>query len=544
MSWSRRDVLSAAACGPLAALTACAPGGDRVIAGGWVGQSHERGHRLRDLRGSPLPAPDVHLRTDVLVVGAGIAGLACARTLVQSGIEDVRVLELEDETGGNSRGHRMGAMTCPLGAHYLPLPGDPAVEVIELLEAWGIRRTVQGRARYDERQLCHSPQERLFIDGHWRDGLLAPLDALPRARQAETLADYRRFSRLVEEWRADGAFTIPTARCRWRPGLSQLDAVSFAQWLDHERLAAPALRWYLDYCCRDDYGGGAAQVSAWAGLHYFASRHGFLAPGDGEDDRDAVLTWPEGNAHLAARLAEPLAPLFARGRIALRVVPARHSVQVDAWDAGDRRLERWTAQHVVLATPLFVSSRLLESPPPALAEAATQMRYAPWLVTNLQLDAALDDRPGAPLSWDNVIYGSPSLGYVDAMHQSTRPYDGPTVLTGYWSWGTEPGARQALLALPWRERLALVLRDLAVAHPDLPQKVVRADLMRYGHAMSIPVPGVRSSPALASLAVPAGRVGFAHSDLSAYSVFEEAIFHGVRAARAVAQVMRDRSSEQ
>src|SRR5450755_3791708 len=62
-----------------------------------------------------------------------------------------------------------------------------------------------------------------------------------------------------------------------------------------------------------------------------------------------------------------------------------------------------------------VAARLVESPPPALVEAARLVRHAPWLVANLQLDAALDDRPGAPLSWDNVLYDSTGLGYVDAM---------------------------------------------------------------------------------------------------------------------------------
>ena len=62
----------------------------------------------------------------------------------------------------------------------------------------------------------------------------------------------------------------------------------------------------------------------------------------------------------------------------------------------------------------------------------------------------------------------------------------------------------------------------------------RVDLMRYGHAMSIPGPGVRSSAALNALAAPQRRVHFAHADLSAYSVFEEAFFHGMRAGRAAA----------
>jgi hypothetical protein len=57
--------------------------------------------------------------------------------------------------------------------------------------------------------------------------------------------------------------------------------------------------------------------------------------------------------------------------------------------------------------------------------------------------------------------------------------------------------------------------------------------MRYGHAKSIPVPAVRTSAALRALADARGRIAYAHSDLSGYSVFEEAYWHGVRAAARV-----------
>jgi hypothetical protein len=135
------------------------------------------------------------------------------------------------------------------------------------------------------------------------------------------------------------------------------------------------------------------------------------------------------------------------------------------------------------------------------------------------------------------------LGYVDAMHQSTRPYPGPTVLTSYWALGGDDDAqsranRARLLQRPWREWAADVVADIARAHPDLPGKIGRVDLMRYGHAMSIPVPGVRGSAALQSLARPHGRLHFAHADLSGYSVFEEALYHGRRAAADVARRQR------
>jgi len=537
----RRTLLAGALAAPLAA---CHRKATTAWSGGWIGADAERRHRLRDSKSGVLPAPAMQRRAGVIVVGGGIAGLAAARALVAAGIDDVQLLELEDTAGGNSRGHVLGGMACPLGAHYLPVPGEHATEVVELLEQLGLRRTEFGQPVYDERHLCHSPQERIFIAGHWHEGLLPPLDALPSEQRADTQAQYRRFAAAVEQASAGSAFTLPTARSAWSPALAALDATPFANWLDTQGLLAPALRWYLDYCCRDDYGAGAAQVSAWAGLHYFASRHGFHAPGDGNDERDGVLTWPEGNAWLARQLAKPLAERIHAGSVVQRVDEDHHEVRVDLWNARTQQAERWSAAQLVLATPLFVSARLLAQPLDALTQVVATMRHAPWLVGNLQLRDALDDRPGAAPSWDNVLYetgpAGAMLGYVDAMHQSTRPYPGPTVLTSYWALGGDDAAqlranRTRLLAEPWQAWAGRIVDDLARAHPDLPAKLERIDLMRYGHAMSVPVPGLRSSAALRVLALPQRqrRVHFAHADLSGYSVFEEAMFHGTRAAAQV-----------
>ena len=545
---TRRSVLAAslAALAPLG----CAPRREAGFDGGWVGAAHERGHLVRT--GMPMaksgnaPAVAATRRVGAVVVGGGVAGLAAARALRAAGVDDCHVLELEDQAGGNSRGHAMAGMRCPLGAHYLPVPGDDAVEVAGLLDDLGVRKTVSGRAVYDERMLCHTPQERLFIAGGWREGLLPPLEALPAADRAATLADYRAFAAAVTAASDGDAFAMPTARSRWTEALSALDAVTFAAWLDGRGLKSTALRWYLDYCCRDDYGAGAGQVSAWAGLHYFASRHGFRPPGeegrrgDGNDGGDVVLAWPEGNAWLAERLAAPLGERLHGGRVALAVREGRDDVTVDVWDAALQRREHWISTRVVLAVPLFVAARLLEAPPPALVEAVARLPHAPWLVANLQLDSALDDRPGAPPSWDNVVYGGAGLGYVDATHQSLKPYAGATVLTAYWALGGDSAGelaagRQRLIGDDWRTWSARVLADLAGPHPDLLDRVRRVDLMRYGHAMSVPVPGARSSGALQALALPQRRVQFGHADLASYSVFEEALHHGSRAGRAAAR---------
>jgi hypothetical protein len=383
--------------------------------------------------------------------------------------------------------------------------------------------------------LCHSPQERLFIEGRWTEGLLPALDAAPGLREA-----LRKMARLVDEASGAAAWRIPTRLAPWSPALAALDGVSFDAWLEAQQVRHPVLRAYLDYCCRDDYGASSAQVSAWAGVHYFAARHGF-SPGEGTDaaaDTDPVLTWPEGNAWLARRLAEPRRARIETGTVALAVRETAACVEVLAWSASTDRLRRIRAHQVVLAVPLFVAGRVVEQPPAALREAVGAMQWAPWLVSNLLLDAPLADGPGAAPAWDNVIAASPALGYVDATHQALDPRRGTTVLTHYWALGGRSAAelaagRARLLGADWRDWAREVLLDLARAQPDVVGKVRGIELARYGHAMSVPVVGVRGSAALAALSAPARsgqRVHFAHADLSGYSVFEEAFFHGERAA--------------
>jgi monoamine oxidase len=531
----RRRAFLAAGASSLTA--ACSRQADAPWSGGWVGDAAALGHRVRDA--APLPQPTTERRVALVIVGGGIAGLAAARAAQREGIDDIVLLDLHDAAGGNSRGHVLGGVPCPLGAHYLPTPGPHAHEVSEWLHEIGVARHAHGRTVYDERHLCHSPQERLFFEGAWHEGLVPPAD--PSSSRA---AQYRRFALLVREAQADAGFAMPTRRVPWSAAQAALDAQTFAQWLDAHALDDTALRWYLDYCCRDDYGAASNTVSAWAGLHYFASRHGFHAEGDDDaagSERDAVLTWPQGNAWLVQRLAAGLGHRW-RGRVGVRrVAVERDRVVVDAWDDGAQQMLRWSASRVVMAAPLFIAARIVESPPNALREAAAALRYAPWLVANLQLRTPLVERPiGTPLAWDNVVYGSRGLGYVAAQHQHLEGHSAAHVLTSYHA--LPISERSTLLDAPWQHWAERVVDDLQATHPDLRSKLQHIDLARHGHAMAIPAPGVRGHAALAALAAPSRseRLHWAHADLAGYSVFEEAFTAGDAAGRAAARALHRR----
>ena len=545
----RRHFLGSAAA---ALLAGCQPP-PPALEFAFAGIDLERGHALRDLLAQgPLPAPTLVRRAQVIIAGGGVAGLAAARSLRLAGVHDFALLELEDTPGGNSRAGAVNGVACPLGAHYLPVPGNHAPEVQDLLEELGLRQRVAGRWQYDERHLCHSPQERLYFEREWQEGLL-PVQGVGEA----TLEQYRRFSQAVGAASRAARFTMPQfaaldTKTGLAPAHQALDAMTFEAWLQHQGLDDAHLRWYLDYCCRDDYGAGMARVSAWAGLHYFASRHGFHAPGEAvAEDREGVLTWPEGNGWLTQQLA---APLRAQGQLqtgtsVLRIAETRRGVEVDAFNHHSGNVERWQAPRCIVALPVFVAARVVQNPPAFLAQAAQRLQWAPWAVTNIHLNAPLADRPGAAPAWDNVIYGDSNpggLGYVDASHQKLDPRPRPTVLTYYQALGDVAEARQQLATQGAEHWGRAALAALAGPHPDVLQHATRVQVTRYGHAMSIPVPGIQTflsqiglqgtpgkrklllnGERQRALPIPAtARLAFAHSDWSGYSVFEEAFTRG------------------
>ena len=398
------------------------------------------------------------------------------------------------------------------------------------LEELGLRRREAGRWVYDERHLCHSPQERLYFGGAWHEGLL-PTHGVGDA----TLAQYRRFAERVAALGAQSRYALPVFRAVPTADQRALDTLTFADWLAREGLDDPHLRWYLQYCCRDEYGAGPARVSAWAGIHYFASRHGFLAPGSDEAPHDGLLTWPEGNGWLATRLAAPLGTERLRtGCSVLRIVQGRHGVEVDALDHASQAVTRWQAAHCIVALPVAVAVRVVRDPPALLRAAAARLPVAPWVVVNAQLDAPLADRPGAAPAWDNVVHGATGLGYVDTRHQSLDPRPGPGVLTWYHALGDQPDARAQLLQQPWTHWRDQMLAALAGPHPDLPARAQRMQVVRHGHAMAIPVPGTLAAPRTTQGALRADRLHFAHADWSGYSVFEEAFTRGHLAGLACA----------
>ncbi|TXG86964.1 MAG: twin-arginine translocation pathway signal protein [Rhodocyclaceae bacterium] len=510
-------------------LQGCAPElAPSLPPGRVLGDAPEPGHRLRGGSADAFPAPGETRRIPVLIVGGGIGGLAAGWKLARSGFDDFLLLEMAGETGGNSRGLATAAGACPLAAHYLPLPGVEAVAVRELLAELGV---LQGdpralRPTYDERYLCAVPQERLYRDGLWQEGLWPQIGV-----SASDRGQYARFQELMNAYRDRRAFTVPMAHSKRSPELLALDRVSMRDWLLAQKLDAAPLHWYVDYACRDDYGTASSETSAWAGIHYFACRSGEAA----NAEHDTVLTAPDGNAWLARGLERGITSRspgrIVNGALAVRVEQTRRAVLVDVFFPAEGRSVRYEAGQLIWAAPLFLVPRVFVGEP-RLADAARQYSHAPWLVANLVVTHLPVASAGAPLAWDNVLYGSPGLGYVVSTHQQMRLADAGAVLTYYRALaGVSPAAgREALLARSREAWLDEVFADLGRAHAELRSLTVAADVIRLGHAMARPTVGFVWGGAREAFAADSPRLRFAHADVSGFSIFEEAQYRGVLAA--------------
>ena len=272
---------------------------------------------------------------DVIVVGAGLAGLCAARQLVQKGMRCL-VLEARDRVGGRTLSHRLGQDVIDLGGQWI---GPTQHRLAALVAELGVARFPQ----YDTgtKILSWGGKIQQYEGDVPRLSLLAQLELLWASKRLE------KFQRQLP---AERPWTAPRAR-EW-------DSMTLETWKRRNMRTAGA-RLFLDIVTRAVFTSEPRDISFLYFLNYLRSGQGLESltsiRGGAQQER-----FVGGAQQISQRLADQLGP-----RVILSA-PVRAIEQHDDGVVVRSDVGRFAANRVIVAIPPLLAGRIhYESPLPA-----------------------------------------------------------------------------------------------------------------------------------------------------------------------------------
>ncbi|ARS38780.1 FAD-dependent oxidoreductase [Sphingobacteriaceae bacterium GW460-11-11-14-LB5] len=504
------------------------------IKGTLQGPNAKAGHILRDK--IKLAPSSKTRKVKTLIIGGGISGLSAGRWLKKNGETDFEILELENHTGGNSYFGTNNISSYPLGAHYITVANNDDHLLIDFLQEINVITHFENELPYyNDYYLTFDPEERLLINGEWQEGLV-PDFGVPASDKEQIKRFLLEVDQLKNTKGNDGKFlfNIPLSSSSSDPNYRKLDKISFQAYLEEKGYDSKYLLWYLNYACKDDYGQKTDKISAWAGLHYFASRRGKAA----NAEQNAIITWPEGNGWIMKQLASQLKDHIKTSTLCYGLKSlANGDITVSIFNMQANITEEITAAKIILCAPQFVNNRLLQNFNRHINYQS--FSYSPWLIANITINE-LPESKGINLCWDNVAYNTASVGYVNSAQQHLKLTENKKVITYYLPLcDFEPAiARLAAYTRSYEQWLDIVVPELEMIHPGITAAIENIDFWVWGHGMIAPTTDFVWSENLAKARAPIDhKIFFAHSDLSGVSIFEEAFHQGVNAAKQVLNVI-------
>ena len=275
----------------------------------------------------------------VIIVGAGLAGLACARTLVARG-QDVVVLEARERVGGRLEGVALsdGSTTVEVGGQWI---GPTQSRMYELVEELGLETF---RTWNDDGEILVDLMGRQRrMKAH--KGAIPRLGPFALADLGQGLLRFTRLSRTVD---LDRPWETPNA--------TSLDSRTFQTWIDRN-LRTKVGRAYFRVACEAVFAADARDMSLLHALFFSHSGKDLetlIATDDGAQ-QDRIVG---GSVLVAEAMAEDLGE---RVRLASPVRAVRHDPEQVTVVLRDG--EEITGSRLVLAVPPTLAGRLDYDPP-------------------------------------------------------------------------------------------------------------------------------------------------------------------------------------
>jgi monoamine oxidase len=286
-------------------------------------------------------------KTDVIIIGAGLAGLVAARKLSAAG-RSVRVVEARDRVGGRTLSEPLANDTIDLGGQWV---GPDQKRILKLADELGVKTFPQ----YEQgRKLLEDTSQRVRD----YDDLTKSMSIVS---QLEMLSMVRAFERYGGDLASDKPWIGRQAQA-W-------DAMTVETW-KQRHVFTPGARMILDAVTRAVFAAEPAELSFLYFLFYLRAGKGFEKlmgiRGGAQQDR-----FEGGAQQISRKLAEPLGDALAL-EAPVRAVEQGSDAEGEAvrvvTDRGDL-----TARFVIGALPPALAGRIDYSPAlPVMRDQLTQ----------------------------------------------------------------------------------------------------------------------------------------------------------------------------
>jgi monoamine oxidase len=467
MTETRRDFLKFVVAGSVASGCPIDPSllaADRRANADVDGDHFEICHQIRD--GRTFPEQPVAKRYEVVIVGGGVSGLSAAYFLRD---RDFLILEKEPHWGGNAYREEFQGQGFATGSAF-----DEKGSVSQQL-AQEIGLTLLPIDCPDPSILAGQ-----WIADLWRSGL----DQLPYG--APVRESFKKF-------RAD-FLKLDTEK-----DSLLLDSLPLSHYLKGH---APEIKQWWDAYGPSNWGAASEDTSAYVAADDFKYLN---------SAQDPRMTLPGGNGAFSAKLALTLRAKHGEQMISdatiVGVTQQKTEVHITYSSAGTLRTV--AAKYVVMATPKFITARLVAGLPDAQREAMLSFRYCPYPVINMIFDKSVYNR-----AYDTWCPGNSFSDFIvaDWVLQKRGGYvQKNNILTFYTP--LDEARRATLLSVDSCQRLATqVLADFRKLQPEFDAALpIEVHFYRRGHPMFVPTPGTFTKT-IPIANQPLDRVYFANTD--------------------------------